>query len=431
MKTDCQTSGRVLKSGMPNSQKIQVDSARVNQELETLARFSDHEYPAVTRIIFTENDLKARNYFKSLANEAGLTVREDSIGNIFVRLGDSEKLGAVGTGSHCDAVPHAGRFDGTVGVFGGLEALRALKASGFQPKRPLEVVFFTSEEPTRFGIGCIGSRIMANTIDLSKVADLRDKDGMSFDAARQSAGYNGEVESAILPDGYYDYFVELHIEQGPVLEREAKQIGIVTGIAAPASFRIHFTGEGGHAGGVLMPARKDALIPCAILIQETERLARESSSPDTVATVGVVKVHPGAINSIPAKATVEFDIRDIRLDTRDAVVTAVKQMALRLADERGLKVEIEDINSDPPAVSDSAIMDAVQVASAAAGYTHMTLPSRAYHDSLFMARIAPMGMIFVPSKSGYSHRSDEFTSAEEIGRGVEILAQTMAALSLR
>ncbi|AFM11946.1 M20 family metallo-hydrolase [Turneriella parva] len=416
---------------MPSMPKITVNAQRVSDELEKLARFSDHDYPAVTRIIFTENDIKARDYFKSLAREAGLHVREDSIGNIFVRLGDESALGAIGTGSHCDAVPHAGRFDGTVGVFGGLEALRALKTAGFQPKRPIEVVFFTSEEPTRFGIGCIGSRIMSNTIALDKVAALRDKDGLSFDEARGSAGYKGTVESAILPKGYYDYFVELHIEQGPVLEREKKQIGIVTGIAAPASFRIHFTGEGGHAGGVLMPARKDALVPCAILIQEAERLAKASPSPDTVATVGVVKVHPGAINSIPAKATVEFDIRDIRLETRDAVVTAVKTLAKRLADERGLKVEIEDINSDPPAVSDETILKVAEAATETRGYSHMRLPSRAYHDSLFIARIAPMGMIFVPSKSGYSHRSDEYTSPEEIGRGVEILAQTMAELSLR
>jgi ureidoglycolate amidohydrolase len=414
---------------MPQTPKITVNAQRVSDELEKLARFSDHEYPAVTRIIFTENDLKARDYFKSLAREAGLHVREDAIGNIFVRLGDEKALGAIGTGSHCDAVPHAGRFDGTVGVFGGLEALRALKAAGFQPKRPIEVVFFTSEEPTRFGIGCIGSRIMSNTIALEKVAALRDKDGLSFDEARDSAGYKGTVESAILPKGYYDYFVELHIEQGPVLEREKKQIGIVTGIAAPASFRIHFTGEGGHAGGVLMPARKDALVPCAILIQEAERLAKTSPSPDTVATVGVVKVHPGAINSIPAKATVEFDIRDIRLETRDAVVTNVKALAKRLADERGLKVDIEDINSDPPAVSDETILKAAEAATEAYGYSHMRLPSRAYHDSLFIARIAPMGMIFVPSKSGYSHRSDEYTSPEEIARGVEVLAQTMARLA--
>ncbi len=411
--------------------KITVDGKRVADELEKLARFSDHEYPAVTRIIFTENDVKAREYFKSLAREAGLHVREDSIGNIFVRLGDEKALGAIGTGSHCDAVPHAGRFDGTVGVFGGLEALRALKKAGFQPKRPIEVVFFTSEEPTRFGIGCIGSRIMSNTIALDKVAALRDKDGLSFDQARDSAGYKGAVKDSILPQGYYDYFVELHIEQGPVLEREKKQIGIVTGIAAPASFRIHFTGEGGHAGGVLMPARRDALVPCAILIQETERLAKTSASPDTVGTVGVVKVHPGAINSIPAKASVEFDIRDIRLDTRDLVVNEVKALAKSLADERGLKVEIEDINSDPPAVSDEVILKAAEAATDAYGYSHLRLPSRAYHDSLFIARIAPMGMIFVPSKSGYSHRSDEYTSPEEIARGVEILAQTMAELSLK
>ena len=409
---------------------IKVNGKRTWDELEQLSTFSDTPAPSVTRIIYTENDLKARNYFKGLAREAGLEVREDAIGNIFARLnGDDKSLPAIGTGSHCDAIPHAGKYDGTVGVFGGLEALRSLKEGGFKPRRPLEVVFFTSEEPTRFGIGCIGSRLMAGAITVDHIHTLKDKDGLSVDQARAAAGYSGDLSSAILPPKYYEYFVELHIEQGPVLEREKIEIGAVTAIAAPASFRIHFTGQAGHAGSVLMPQRKDALVPAAILIAELESLAKNSDSPDSVGTVGVVKVHPGAINSIPGKVTVEFDIRDIKLSTRDGIVHEIHRRARQLAEERSLQVEIEMINSDPPAISHETILQAIEESATQQGYSKMRLVSRAYHDSLFMARIAPMAMIFVPSKNGYSHRPDEYTSPEEIERGVQILAMTMSKLS--
>lgn len=414
------------------SMQIKIEADQLWNELDKLATFSDTPAPSVTRILFTENDVKARDYFKSLAREAGFEVREDSIGNIFVRFsGNDKNLPAVGTGSHCDAVPYAGRYDGTVGVFAGLEALRALKKSGFAPKRPLEVVFFTSEEPTRFGLGCIGSRLMSGAMDLNRLGQLRDKDGKSVDEARKSAGYDGDLSQVKLPEKYYDYFVELHIEQGPVLEREKKQIGAVTAIAAPASFRIQITGEGGHAGGVLMPARRDALVPCAILTQELERLARESSSPDSVGTVGVVKVHPGAINSIPANVTMEMDIRDTQLKTRDEIVEKILAKARQLEKERNVKMEIETINSDPPAISNETILGSIEASCAETSLSHMRLVSRAYHDSLFMARIAPMGMIFIPSRGGVSHRADEFSSKEEIAQGTEILARTMARLSLQ
>ncbi|MCE9599873.1 MAG: M20 family metallo-hydrolase [Spirochaetia bacterium] len=412
--------------------QIKIEADQLWNELDKLATYSDTPAPSVTRILFTENDVKARDYFKSLAREAGFDVREDSIGNIFVRFSGSEKnLPAVGTGSHCDAVPYAGRYDGTVGVFAGLEALRALKKSGFTPKRPLEVVFFTSEEPTRFGLGCIGSRLMSGAMDLNRLGQLRDKDGKSVDEARKSAGYDGDLNTVKLPSKYYDYFVELHIEQGPVLERESKQIGAVTAIAAPASFRIQITGEGGHAGGVLMPGRRDALVPCAILTQELERLARESSSPDSVGTVGVVKVHPGAINSIPANVTMEMDIRDTQLKTRDQIVEKILAKARELEKERNVKMEIETINSDPPAISNETIMTSIESSCQETSLSHMRLVSRAYHDSLFMARVAPMGMIFIPSRGGVSHRADEFSSKEEIARGAEILARTMAKLSVQ
>lgn len=408
--------------------ELSVDAERLNGELEELATYSDTAAPAVTRVLFTPRDVEGRTYVKALMHDAGLDVTEDAAGNIFGRW-QGQRDGAVCTGSHCDAIPYAGKYDGTVGVLGGIAAVRALKAAGYRPDRSIDVAMFTSEEPTRFGIGCVGSRLLGGAIDAQTVDALTDAEGISFANARREAGYAGDLGAVELDAQSYDFFVELHIEQGPVLERHGKDIGVVSAIAAPASLRIGFEGDGGHAGTVLMPDRQDALVPIARLVALAEDLARASTSPDTVATTGIVEVHPGAINSIPRRATATFDIRDTDLTTRQLVVDGVLAEARRLAETRGLRLEVETINADPPADAHPHIADAVVEACEQESFSHMPIVSRAYHDALFMARKVPMGMIFVPSKDGISHRPEEFTSAEEIRKGVAVLARTLAKLA--
>ncbi len=239
---------------------LEVDKNRLMSEIEELALISDAEAPAVTRIVFTPTDLCARAWFVARCKEAGLAIRQDAVGNIFARWnGQNASAAAVGTGSHIDAIPNAGKYDGVVGVLGGLEAIRALQQSGFAPKRSIELILFTSEEPTRFGIGCLGSRLLSGILSADAAKKLTDKDGASIDQVRRTAGFQGELETVRLPAGYYEAFVELHIEQGPLLERKNISLGIVRKIAAPSSFRIFIEGAGGHAGGVLMPDRHDAL----------------------------------------------------------------------------------------------------------------------------------------------------------------------------
>src|ERR1700729_2275056 len=200
---------------------LTVDRDRLLSEIDILASFSEAEAPAVTRIVFTPTDLKARAWMKARCDEAGLTVRQDAVGNTFARWNGSDpSLPAVGTGSHIDAIPNAGKYDGVVGVLGGLEAIRALRQSGFRPTHSIELVIFTSEEPTRFGIGCIGSRLLSGTLSPDAARKLKDSEEKSVDEVRHAAGLRGELEDVKLPRGYYKAFVELHIEQGPVLERE-------------------------------------------------------------------------------------------------------------------------------------------------------------------------------------------------------------------
>ncbi len=305
-------------------------------ELAALARISEAEPPVVTRVVFSEADLRARAYVKNLCRTAGLSIREDAVGNTFIRWqGSNPELAAVATGSHIDAIPNAGAFDGVVGVLGGLEVIRALQRVGFQPRRPIELVIFTSEEPTRFGIGCLGSRMMGGVMTPDHARTLCDAEGRSLDELRGQAGFSGDLESVLLPQGHFHAFVELHIEQGPILERDGLDLGIVTHIAAPASLKVLIQGEGGHAGAMLMPVRHDALAAAAELVLALEAAAKSTGVIDTVATVGVCEVFPGAVNSVPSRVRLESDIRDTDGARRDAVVSQWKGRSGRGRSEAG------------------------------------------------------------------------------------------------
>jgi ureidoglycolate amidohydrolase len=410
--------------------KLQIDGARLSRELDQLAKFSDAEPPAVTRVLFTASDRQARVFLKGLFADAGLTIREDPVGNIFARwVGTQLDLPAVGTGSHTDAIPGAGRYDGTVGVLGALEAIRGLKTSGWFPQRSIEILLFTSEEPTRFGVGCLGSRLLSGSLSPAAAASLKDSAGLTLEEIRRQAGCNGSLAEVRLRPNYYAAFVELHIEQGPILERENIPIGTVTAIAAPAALRIYLEGEGGHAGAVLMAQRKDALCAAAEIILGVETAGKSSSSPDTVATTGVCLVNQGAINSIPSRVTLEIDVRDIQLESRDAAVAQICRVVEQTCGRRGIRSTLEMLNADPPARAGKEVVSAIESSCRHLGLSVQRMVSRAYHDSLFMARLCPTGMIFIPCKNGVSHRPDEYSSPDSIKKGVEVLALTLMQLS--
>lgn len=410
---------------------LEIEIDRLCGELAELAQISEAEPPVVTRVVFGEADLRAREYVKRLCVQTGLSLREDAVGNTFARWkGSDPELAPIGTGSHIDAIPNAGSYDGTVGVLGALEAIRALQRTGFTPRRTIELVVFTSEEPTRFGIGCLGSRLLGGALTPVAARALQDKERRSLEELLAQAGFTGSLESVAAPAGRFHRFVELHIEQGRLLEEEGIDVGLVTHIAAPASLRIAIEGEGGHAGATLMPGRKDALTAAAELILALERAARSSGAVDTVGTVGVCEVFPGAVNSIPSRVRLETDIRDIDGARRDRVLDALHTACAEISGQRGVIVTAELVNADPPAQCDAEILAALEAAAAEAGRSSKRLVSRAYHDSLFIARIAPVAMIFIPCKDGVSHRPDEYASPEWIANGVEVLARTLARLAV-
>ncbi len=410
--------------------KLAIDQDRLTSEIEALAAFSDAEPPAVTRVVFTPTERKARDWVKKQCSDAGLVLRDDAAGNTFARwVGSDPRAPAVGTGSHIDAIPNAGKYDGVVGVLGGVEAIRSLQRSQFRPRHSIELLIFTSEEPTRFGIGCIGSRLLSGTLTADDARKLTDNDGASVETVRRGAGLTGELEEVKLAKDYYKAFVELHIEQGPILEREHKPLGVVQRIAAPASLRVVIEGSGGHAGGVLMPDRNDALCAASELILALEDAARNSGAIDTVATVGICDVFPGAVNSIPARVRLSIDIRDTDLQRRDAVIGKLDATCKATSAKRQVQIHTELLNADAPAESGPAVVSALIEACRKHGFDFLTMTSRAYHDSLFMSRISPAAMLFIPCRNGYSHRPDEYSSPEDIARGALVLAETLATLA--
>ena len=432
---------------------LTINTDRLLRELHHLACITDcpptqdkslpEPTQAVTRIVFTPRDLEARAWLKSLADAAGFATRVDAIGNTFFRwAGSHPELGAVGTGSHTDAIPHSGMYDGTVGVLGGLEAMRALKESGFQPKRTIEMLMFTSEEPTRFGIGCIGSRLLGGVIDPITADQLPDRlpetepdapTGLTLAQVRTQAGFTGALSNIKLSSDYYHAWVELHIEQGPLLEREGIQLGIVTNIAAPAAYRYTVEGFGGHAGALLMPDRRDALCGAAELILAVEQFTLEanakSNGVDSVATVGMVVVHPGAVNSVPSRVLVTLDIRDTDVARRDHTMSQLRARIKEIEGQRRLKITEETTNADVPAISSEHIVSALEDICRTEKISYKKMVSRAYHDTSFMARVAPVAMLFIPCRNGVSHKPDEYSSPEAIAQGTQVLALALASLS--
>jgi ureidoglycolate amidohydrolase len=433
---------------------LAINATRLLRELHHLATLTDcppsidPDTTAVTRIVFTPRDLEARAYITGLAESAGFSVRIDPIGNTFIRWpGTDPNLPAIGTGSHTDAIPYAGMYDGTVGVLGGLEAMRSLKESGFVPTRSIETLMLTSEEPTRFGIGCIGSRLLGGSIDPTTADALPDRlpetdpaalQGLTLQDVRTEAGFFGALETVKLSTKHYAAWVELHIEQGPLLEREHVDLGIVTHIAAPASYRFIIEGFGGHAGALLMPDRRDALCAAAELILSVERhtlsanasaKASGESGVDSVATIGTVAVHPGAVNSVPSRVTLMLDIRDTDVTRRDHTMAALRADIHAIESRRHVTITAQQINADLPATSDPHILSTLESICQQESISYKKMVSRAYHDSSFIARIAPIAMIFIPCRAGVSHRPDEYATSESIALGTRVLALTLAKLA--
>jgi allantoate deiminase len=406
----------------------EIDADRLWFRLSELAEIGKADGGGVTRLSFTEEERATKDLVASYMREASLAVREDAAGNLIGRReGSAGDTPTILTGSHVDSVRNGGDFDGPLGVLGAVEALQAMDERGVETERPVEVVAFTDEEGARFSFGMIGSRATAGTLTPEHLAN-EDENGVLIAEAMRASGLDpGRIgEAARAPSSVYAY-VELHIEQGRILESENLPVGVVTGIAGPAWLRFNLAGEASHAGTTPMNLRRDALAAAAALIGRIEREAARNGT--SVGTVGQLELSPGGINIIPGQVTFSLDLRDIDEGVRNEVEARIMHEAALLCEKRGVELETKTIQRLPPVPCSALVRDAAWEACETLGFEPFGLASGAGHDGMHLAELCPIGMIFVRSKDGLSHNPAEYSSKDDCAAGAKVLYRTLLKLA--
>lgn len=407
-----------------------INPERLWSRLERLGEIGKAEGCGVIRLSFTKELREAKELVTSYMKEAGLLVWEDEVGNLIGRKeGKNPDASVVLTGSHIDSVFHGGNFDGPLGVLAAIDALQSMNEQGIETEHPIEVIAFTDEEGARFSFGMIGSRGVAGTLT-EKDLEQRDKEGISIAKAMKADGLNPKSigRAARRPEKVKAY-IELHIEQGKVLETQKLSAGIVTGIAGPLWQKFIIEGEAGHAGATPMAIRQDALAASAKIMLAIETEAGRNGT--TVGTVGQLDVKPGGINIIPGRAEFTLDLRDTDEAVRDEVETRIREQAYDICEKQGVRLTIEDLQRVTPVPCADSVKKAVEEAFDTVGLEKTYLPSGAGHDGMQFKDLCPMGMVFIRSKDGISHDPAEWSSKDDCADGANILCQTLLTLAVQ
>ncbi len=402
---------------------LQIDGDRLNARITTLGQIGLQSSGFIRRLAFTPEDLAARAQVQAWMAGAGMVVRLDAAGNLIGRYGGQQDQAPVlATGSHIDTVPSGGRFDGVLGVLAGIEVVAALHHQGQRLRHPLEVIVFTDEESTM-----IGCQAMAGTVQ-PQASAYHPADGTTLESCLERIGGNwNQITSARRSRQDMAAFVELHVEQGAVLEQQKKAIGVVEGVVGIRRWAISLMGEANHAGTTPMDMRKDALLAAAKVITLVEDIAlRQPGNP--VATVGHLEVFPNAVNIVPGRVDLAVDMRDLSRQGLQSMENRLQREVTRIAEAHGLTVTFRPLLCVEPTPATPAIQGAIANSCDALGLSHYAMPSRAGHDALEIGRVTDMGMIFVPSQEGISHSGAEYTSPEHCAQGAQVLLQTFLEL---
>ncbi len=394
-----------------------VNRDRLWASLMQLAKIGATPAGGVCRLALSDEDLRARDMFAGWCRDAGLSVRVDELGNIFARrAGSNPDAEPVLSGSHLDSQPLGGRFDGAYGVMAALEMVRAMNDADITTRRPVDIVAWTNEEGSRFPAGCMGSSVFAGRRDMSAMLDMEDDACKSVKAELARIGYNGAE-----PCGFpLSALFEVHIEQGPVLERSDTTIGIVKGAQGLRCYQVYVTGTEGHAGTLPMDQRRDAGQGAARMIVAIDELA-QSFRPQPVMTVGVVSIGPGSRNTIPGSAMFTIDCRCPEEAGLEKLERAIHKICDTIAADRNLDVKVDCVTTIPPVVFDPDCIDAVRAAAKQTGAVYCDILSGAGHDACHISTVAPVGMIFIPCKDGISHNEVEYASPEDVAAGCQVL----------
>jgi N-carbamoyl-L-amino-acid hydrolase len=399
-----------------------IDAERLWSSLMDLARVGGTPKGGVRRITLTEDDRQGRDLFVRWAREAGLTVRTDEVGNIFARRPGSDPAALpVVIGSHLDTQPSGGKFDGAYGVMAGLEVVRTLNDDAIATRAPIEVVSWTNEEGSRFVPVMMGSGVFAGVFRAELALAAKDGDGIRAGDALKRIGYAGEGRAHPI-----DAYFEAHIEQGPVLEETRTTIGVVQGALGQRWFDVRFTGQDAHAGPTPMDLRRDALIAASRLVLEVNRIAH--TYPDYArGTVGYMQVRPNSRNVVPGDVQMSVDLRNANDATLRAMAEDLTTTAQRLAAECRVEADVQEVVYFPPCHFAPALVDSVRECARALGLSHRDIVSGAAHDAVYVARVAPTAMVFVPCEGGISHNELESARPEDRAAGCNVLLRAVLA----
>jgi len=421
------------RTAFPRFQLTDDISLRIKEIITGLAQYTNRKFQGYTRLAFSKEDKQAREFIIKLMNDTGLKVRVDPAGNIIGKAnGDRADSPVIITGSHIDTVKEGGRFDGIAGVIAAIEVVRHLELSKLKTNHPIEVVVFTSEEPNEFDISTVGSRAMAGTLDKRLLSTLKNKDELALGQAIEFIGGNAEtIDQAARKRADVLAYIEMHIEQGNILESIGLPIGVVTGIAGIYRGQVTISGCADHAGTTPMNARKDALVAAAEAVMALERIARRKHLRDTVATIGVVENLPNAANIVPGKVIMQTDIRSAKLKHLDLVEQSLQEKLQEISVRREVSISFTRLAAVPLVAMDNWVTGLIAASCRDSKIPYHLMTSGAGHDASHMSQMTRAGMIFVPSKAGKSHCPEEWTDYEDIALGTQVLFNTIMKIDER
>ncbi|MEM6353805.1 MAG: Zn-dependent hydrolase [Cyanobacteria bacterium P01_D01_bin.14] len=402
---------------------LRTNRDRLQQCLDALAAIGQLPEGGVRRTAYSAEDLAARQWVMGAMQAVGMTITIDAAGNIIGRYDGTEDLPALATGSHIDTVPTGGRYDGALGVLAGIEVVTTLQEAGQRLRHPIEVIVFTDEEGEM-----IGSKAMAGTAKIDDPEHFRRLDGEAIQTCLQRIeGDWDSLATAQRTDKEIAAYLELHVEQGGVLESERRQIGVVQGIVSLQRFQVAIAGRPNHAGTTPMPLRKDALYAASLLVAVVHDVAVDIPG-EQVATVGLLNVAPNAPNIVPGRVELTIDMRDLSLERLSKMVEVLKQRIQAIEAKTGTQIELQPQHFVEPTLASPVVQGEIATVCDDLHLTHTAMPSRAIHDAQEIGRFTKMGMIFVPSQAGVSHAEDEYTSPEQCAQGADVLLQTLLKL---
>lgn len=410
---------------------METSLERIKEDIKKISQFNATPGNGITRFTYSAEDKQAREYLIEQFNQIGLKVKVDSVGNIRARLeGFNPNLPVVMSGSHIDTVLHGGKFDGMVGVVGALEVVRTLSESNIKTKHSIEVVIFAEEEGSNFSSSMAGSKIMIGKYGVDDIKSIKNDKGISmYDMAKNFGLDPDKAANDVIKPGDVKAMIELHVEQGGVLDNEKIPVGVVEAIAGSKWFKIEFEGLPNHAGATPMHLRQDPMVAAAKIIDEVEKITKQKAFPTTVGTVGKIICQPNIPNCIPEKVMFTLDVRDVNEEGIEIVVNEVKTLMEEVAAKNNVKMSIELMGESDAIKLSKHVVNLIEKNAIELGIDYKRMNSGAVHDSSLLAGVTNVGMIFVPSINGRSHVPEENTKFEDIKIGCDLLLKSLVDLA--